>query len=295
MRYRFPRFPDGKLKAVTFSYDDGFKQDIKLADILNRLGLKGTFNLCGDFIRNHGDEYLSREEVEQHLLAPGHEIAVHGDRHRVAGVCSPVEFTRDLLDGKQYLEQTFGRIVRGMAYSHTGVDSFANGNSYERIRQILVDCGIAYSRKIGTTSEFNLPDDWYYWTPNINDGAFTVKPDTDGNYKFLLDADRFLALSEENCRYGRANPRVFYVYGHSSTLDSYGLFEKFEMLCERLAGHDDVWYATNIEIHDYIEAYHALEFSADGALCHNPTMHKIWFVVDEKPYVIESGQTIQLD
>ena len=31
MRYRFLRFPEGKFKAVTFSYDDGLHADIRLA------------------------------------------------------------------------------------------------------------------------------------------------------------------------------------------------------------------------------------------------------------------------
>ena len=35
----------GKKKAVTFSYDDGISQDIRLIEILNRYGLKATFNL----------------------------------------------------------------------------------------------------------------------------------------------------------------------------------------------------------------------------------------------------------
>ena len=45
MRYRFLRFPGGKDKAVTFSYDDGFRYDIRLAQTLDRYRIKGTFNL----------------------------------------------------------------------------------------------------------------------------------------------------------------------------------------------------------------------------------------------------------
>ena len=41
----FMRFPGGLGKALTLSYDDGVEQDIKLIDILNRYGLKCTFNL----------------------------------------------------------------------------------------------------------------------------------------------------------------------------------------------------------------------------------------------------------
>mgnify|MGYP002513618435 CR=1 FL=1 len=32
-------------KSVTFSFDDGVTQDIRLIEILNKYGLKGTFNI----------------------------------------------------------------------------------------------------------------------------------------------------------------------------------------------------------------------------------------------------------
>ena len=38
-------YPEGKKKALTFSYDDGEIFDIKLAEILRKHGMKGTFNL----------------------------------------------------------------------------------------------------------------------------------------------------------------------------------------------------------------------------------------------------------
>ena len=36
---------NGKKKAITFSFDDGTIQDVRLIEILNKYGLKGTFNL----------------------------------------------------------------------------------------------------------------------------------------------------------------------------------------------------------------------------------------------------------
>ena len=45
MRYRFLRFPGGRDKAVTLSYDDGNRNDIKFSDIITKYGLKCTFNL----------------------------------------------------------------------------------------------------------------------------------------------------------------------------------------------------------------------------------------------------------
>lgn len=40
-------FPGGKYKAVTFSFDDGAQNDARLAQLLNRYNLKGTFHLNG--------------------------------------------------------------------------------------------------------------------------------------------------------------------------------------------------------------------------------------------------------
>ena len=36
---------NNKLKAVTFSYDDGTTQDIRLSEMFDKYGLKSTFNL----------------------------------------------------------------------------------------------------------------------------------------------------------------------------------------------------------------------------------------------------------
>ena len=38
-------FPEGKAKALTMSYDDGKVEDIRLLEIFNKYGIKGTFNL----------------------------------------------------------------------------------------------------------------------------------------------------------------------------------------------------------------------------------------------------------
>ena len=44
-KYEFLRFPEFKLKAITLSYDDGVIFDEKLISILDKHGLKCTFNL----------------------------------------------------------------------------------------------------------------------------------------------------------------------------------------------------------------------------------------------------------
>ena len=45
MAQLFMRYPEGKAKALTFSYDDGVEQDIRFIEILDKNGLRGTFNI----------------------------------------------------------------------------------------------------------------------------------------------------------------------------------------------------------------------------------------------------------
>ena len=66
-------FPNWSRKCVTFSYDDGFTADRRLAETLARAGLKATFNLVPTRIGEPGR--LSRDDVRA-LPAAGHEIEI---------------------------------------------------------------------------------------------------------------------------------------------------------------------------------------------------------------------------
>ena len=78
-----------KMKAVTFSYDDGVTQDIRLIEILDKYGLKCTFNLNSELLGMDGS--LDREGVrvshvknkpsEVASIYKNHEVAVHTLTH----------------------------------------------------------------------------------------------------------------------------------------------------------------------------------------------------------------------
>ncbi|MFA7637396.1 MAG: polysaccharide deacetylase family protein [Monoglobales bacterium] len=108
-RYKFLRFPGGKGKAVTFSYDDGVKKDIRFSEILKKYNLKGTFNLNSLTLR--GEHGITKEEVADYILSKGHEVAVHRYIHRGEGVIRPIEGIREVLDCRIELEKEFNRII----------------------------------------------------------------------------------------------------------------------------------------------------------------------------------------
>ena len=90
-------------------------------------------------------------------------------------------------------------------------------------------------------------------------------------------------------------PRLFYIWGHSFEFDRNNNWERLEEICQKLGGKEDVWYATNIEIYDYVQAYKSLIYSANGRKVYNPTLFTIWFDVDSKLYSIKPGETICIE
>ena len=285
--YRFMRFPEGKLKAVTFSYDDGVKQDVRFSQILNANGLKGTFNLNSGFMSEESDgRHMTYGEVREHLRDKGHEIAVHGACHRAPALQRPIDGIRDVLDCRIGLERALNTIIRGMAYPDSGIRYRQPGASdYGKICQYLADLGIAYSRTLaGDNDGFELPTDPYAWMPSAHHN----------NPKIFEYIEKFNAITEESQYYSRKTAKLFYIWGHSYEFDNNQNWDRIEKICESLGGREDTWYATNIEIHDYIEAYKALIFSADERIVYTPTLKKVWFWMDHKMYVVAPGETIRL-
>lgn len=284
IRYQFLRFPEGKTKALTFSYDDGCIEDPRLSDIFSEHGLKGTFNLTGSIIR--GKNALPKEVVVSKFLDRGHEIAVHGLFHRAEGNVRPIEGIRDVLDCRLELEERYEMIIRGMAYPDSGIRQFTNVSGYETVRNYLSELDIAYARTLGADNDsFDLPTDWLCWMPTCHHD----QP------KIFEWAEKFLEL-DVNAQYGSARqPRLFFIWGHAFELRMKDNWDHMERICDTFAGRADIWYATNIEIHDYVEAYRSLRYSADGRRIYNPTLMTVWFDVDKTLYSIAPGETIVID
>ena len=281
MRSVFMRYPGGKAKAVTFSYDDGILSDKRLSELFCKYGMRATFNFTN---RNR---VFTKEEINEYFLSKGHEIAVHGANHRPNGNQRPIEGIRDVLDCRLALEELCGCIIRGMAYPDSGITVFGNFGNYEQVKNYLTELDIAYARTLsGDNDSFMLPSDFHAWMPSAHHD----------NPKIMEDIDKFLNLDiSEKAYHARRMPRLLYIWGHSFEFDRNNNWEHIEAICQRLAENDEIWYATNIEIYDYVEGYRRLVYSADGTLVYNPSLFPIWIDVDKKLYKIDSGETIKIE
>lgn len=283
MSYRLLRFPGGRGKAVTLSYDDGCDHDVKLLEIINRYGIKCTFNHNSKWLYN--ERKITVEQIKK-MLEEGHEVAVHGAEHLANGLVDPIDGIRDVLECREVLEKTFGRIIRGLAYPDSGINRFSPGINYETVRNYLKELGIVYARTVGHDNDrFELPADWYNWAPT----SHHVNPDLP---KYV---DKFLSADPNTGYYADQIPRLFYLWGHSYEFHDMDNWDLLEDVCGKLGGRDDIWYATNIEIYDYVNAYNSLIRSADNKRIYNPTLIPVWFIADWKTYCVDPGETLVIE
>ena len=144
---------NGKKKAVTFSYDDGVTQDIRLVEIFSKYNLKATFNLNsellgkeGSLIRNGGVRVahtkISAQDVRS--VYDGHEVAAHTLTHPALCTLSDEEVIREVEEDRLALSALCGYEVLGMAYPGGGVNHDARVERLVRERT-----GVRYARHDG--------------------------------------------------------------------------------------------------------------------------------------------------
>jgi hypothetical protein len=89
--------------------------------------------------------------------------------------------------------------------------------------------------------------------------------------------------------------QMFYLWGHSYEFDNNDNWEVIEEFAKYMGGRDDIWYATNIEVYDYVQAYNRLQTSYDNKIVKNPSAIDVWVEIDEKIYCIKAGETKIID
>ena len=271
---KYMRFPEGKAKALTFSYDDGVEADKRLLQLFDSYGLKGTFNLnsllfdCREWHRR-----MDEGETFSTFIDCQHEVAMHGARHAFLNKLPLPEAVNELVQNRVYLENKFNRIVRGLAYAY--------GAYSDEILNILPSLGIAYARTTESTHSFSLPQNFLKWHPTCHHGDSRL---------FEL-AEKFNTYSP-NDQTKHREPLLFFVWGHSFEFEEAGNWQIIEDFAETVGGKKDVWYATNVQIYDYVQAYRSLVFSIDGERAHNPSAIPVWIEVRGKVYKIEPSQTL---
>lgn len=274
MKYVFMRFPKFKDKAVTLSYDDAVVYDKRLIEIMDKNGLKGTFNINSGLFSEDGKLRMTKEQAIELYSNSGHEIAIHGKKHLALAEFPSEMATQDVLNDRIALEEMFGRIITGMAY--------ANGSYDDKTIEVLKCCGVDYARTTKSTESFEIPTDWLRLPATCHHN----------NPRLMQLAHSF--IEEKPTWFWAQSPKLFYLWGHSYEFNNNNNWEVIEEFAEYIGGREDVWYATNIEIYNYVKAYDSLRFGAGGDKVYNPSALDVYINYYGKEILVKSGETESL-
>ena len=87
---------------------------------------------------------------------------------------------------------------------------------------------------------------------------------------------------------------MMYVWGHSYEFTNDNNWDLIENFCKLTGGRDDIWYATNIQIVDYMDVCNRLQFSSDLSFVFNPSAQSAWLNVGGEIMEIKGGTQISL-
>ncbi len=266
-------YPGGKARVFTFSYDDGVLQDARFVALLNRYGLKGTFNLNyglmhRDFTWAHDCGMTIRRLPPWRVLEVyrGHEVASHSFTHTYFDNLNEVDILKELASDKFLLEKLFGREISGYATPFTFYSDL--------IEDCVKHCGFAYARISEESNDYSVPENFHRWRGS----KFHWDEDLEEFVSGFLKSGQELAMCQ--------------IVGHSYDLDVMDLWEKMERICKNVSEAHDVWAATHMDLVRYLEQMKKARIS-DREI-QNESSAALWFRVKGKPVKLLPGETITL-
>ncbi len=223
-----------KLKAVTFSFDDGVTQDIYLIEMLNKYGLKATFNLNSGTLGKGGTLDRLNKRISFYKIMPddvkyiyeGHEVSTHSLTHPNLTRLAEEDVVKQVEQDRLKLSELAGYEVVGHAYPIGYNDDRTAGIIKEKT-------GIKYARTVTPTDSFDRQENLYRFNPNVH----------------FMDYAKTAELAKKFLETETEKPQILYVWGHSFELDYDNKNrEKFEEFLKMISGHPDIFYGTNKEV-----------------------------------------------
>lgn len=224
------------LPRFSMSIDDGHPLDLRMADLLYSHGIKATFYLPLE--NQEGAPVLSPAGMRQ--LTQTFEVGSHTRSHRFLNTLPGAEAWREIVDGKQQLQDQLGEEVKGFCYP---------GGRYQHLHTLQVrSAGFRYARttqnlridvefpafEMPTTAQFYPHTRTVFFRNFISQrhwtkrrAALSASLTTDD---WLMRLHALLDLSIE--RQG-----VFHLWCHSIDIEKLQLWNQLDTFLRRVADH----------------------------------------------------------
>ena len=238
-------FPYGKKKAFNVTYDDGVLQDVHFVELLNKYGLKGTFNLNSALMENEFEWTHEKGLVVKRLhtdvvkdLYEGHEVASHTLNHPYMHDLDKESVMWELSQDKRNLEAIFDKEIKGFAVPFDYYSGLIEG--------CVKECGFAYGRISEMSHSFHPQNDYYNWKATV----FHCEEGLEELTQKFVETDEELA--------------VFQIVGHSYDLDAEDMWDRIENVFRIISEQDDILPMTMIEIVEYLKAMEQVEITGEN-------------------------------
>ncbi|HSW79456.1 MAG TPA: polysaccharide deacetylase family protein [Candidatus Saccharimonadales bacterium] len=232
-----------KSVMVTTSWDDGHKLDMRLARLLKKYGLKGTFYIAPEDREFTPGDRLNKDEIKR--LSKSFEIGAHTMTHPRLPQVDDSTAKQEIITSKIWLEQQIGQPIKSFCYPGGAYDS-------EHVKMVK-DAGFSYGRTVsrfckrkpkkafeaGTTIHA-----YRHWSdaPKI---LLFAKFHPAKFYRYLIHWDKLAtALYDEISSRGG----VFHLWGHSWEIDANGDWDRLEAVFKYISKQPSVQYVTNEEL-----------------------------------------------
>ncbi len=227
----------GKTKAVTFSFDDGVRQDLRFMELLEKYGMKGTFNINSSLLGREGTleregkmipfGKVSKSDITN--LYKNHEVAVHTLTHPNLVNLEEKEIIRQVEEDRLILSDLTGYEVVGMAYPCGGV------NNDDRVAEVIKNyTGVKYGRTTASTYNFDRQENLLRFNPTC--------------YAYALGKEKLIEIGKDFLSKDKEEDQILYIWGHTFEFDINDTWGAFEEFLKTIANRDDVFYGTNKEV-----------------------------------------------
>ncbi|MFZ2484780.1 MAG: polysaccharide deacetylase family protein [Minisyncoccia bacterium] len=228
---------------VTTSWDDGDIEDNRLADLLSRYNIKGTFYITKTYRANR----LSSGEIKN--IAKEHEIGAHTLTHPDLRTLSLEQKQEEIEGSKKWLEEILGQDVKMFCYPKGFYDDSVVG--------VVKTAGFLGARttnlgSITFSDPFLVPTTIQVYPFPFRNSLGKVLQPYDQRAPALkalgvsfLSMYSWLSMAKTTFDLALEKGEIFHLYGHSWEIEKYGMWEKLEKFLQYISNHKKCTYATN--------------------------------------------------
>jgi peptidoglycan/xylan/chitin deacetylase (PgdA/CDA1 family) len=222
-------------RIVTTSWDDGHLMDEKLASLLMKYGIKGTFYFSKCFVEKYGIDDLVKR------LDKNFEIGAHTVTHRNLLNVTIQQAVTEIKESKKWLEELLHHRVDMFCYPY--------GKYNEQIIELVKKANFIGVRSL--KFDIMIPKNPYVFGVGCHASNGSPLMRLKSSLKFTKSLKSIIDWKVNAIKtfdYVLKNGGVWHLWGHSWEIEQKDEWEKLEDVLRHVSGKENVYYLENGQV-----------------------------------------------